>query len=282
MIYLLVDASPLIYAVYSAQGHLATSKGEPTGLRYGYLRSVRSYAEKVKADHIINVFDMPGKILKAEGLTTYKSNRVMTDEKRTMYSQVPQLKELIELTYWSMAWAEGYEADDVIGYCAKKIEQQGHQVVISSSDNDMCNAITENVRVWIPPKSKTKEKEYYKDRSWVKDKWGVWPEQLAAFRAFAGDKSDNIQPVSTDEARIGRVRDMLNTMGPPSIALAGLFLNQEEEDLWEMNYRASCLATPPSITRILGKNDPEALKAAFEAMEAKSMIDKVDQFTRTI
>ena len=97
---LLLDASPLIYANFVQVGHFSTKAGEPTGLRYGFARSVRSYADKVRADKVCVVFDKPGPVHKAAGVETYKSDRVVTDDKRRMWDQVPALRDLISLTRW--------------------------------------------------------------------------------------------------------------------------------------------------------------------------------------
>jgi len=123
---LLIDASPLIYSNFNSIGFLESENGEPTGLRFGFLRSTRSYTEKNQADRTVLCFDLPGLVKKAEGHSTYKSNRVWTEEKNKMYGQVPELREMLSLTKYTQADAEGYEADDVIGSLARQMESQGH------------------------------------------------------------------------------------------------------------------------------------------------------------
>ena len=111
---LLVDASPLVYSNFDKIGHLSTSTGEPTGLRYGFMRSVRSYAERTSATKVVICFDTLGTPIKASNVPEYKLNRETTPTKQKMYNQVPALKEMIRLTWYSQAEAPGYEADDLI------------------------------------------------------------------------------------------------------------------------------------------------------------------------
>lgn len=144
---LLIDASPLIYANYAAMGHFSTKAGIPTGIRYGFLRSVRSYAEKLKADRVCVVYDHPSAVLKASQVESYKADRVTTEGKLKMWSQIPDLKELVKLTRWAQAEAEGFEADDVIGHLAREFAKQGHDAFIVTPDNDMLQLISDRIHI---------------------------------------------------------------------------------------------------------------------------------------
>ena len=133
MRYLLIDASPLIYAAWNSVGKLAVQsgphKGELTGLRFQCVRSIRAYARDTGANKVVICYDTPHPVKKAEGRAEYKSNRTMTDDKRQMYEHVPALKEMISHTWWTQVEAPGYEADDLIGFFTTTLHRQGQEVI---------------------------------------------------------------------------------------------------------------------------------------------------------
>jgi len=279
---LLIDASPLIYSNFNSIGFLESGNGEPTGLRYGFLRSTRSYTEKNQADRTVLCFDLPGLVKKAEGHSTYKSNRVWTEEKNKMYGQVPELREMLSLTKYTQADAEGYEADDVIGSLARQMESQGHLVVIVSPDNDMAQLVSENVLIF-DPKAKRKT-EMYKGPLEVYRDLGVWPEHLLHFRALTGDKSDNLAGPLTGEGWKVKLRAEFAKM-PKERVGRDTFINEwwpkmdESLPMWtdpglEMyrtNYHLMSLHDPENLNIKKGARDKEQLSTLFDRLQFKSM-----------
>jgi 5'-3' exonuclease len=279
---LIVEAGTLLYSVYETQGHLRTSQGEPTGLKYGFLRSVRSWQKITKADNVYICFDLPGGVKKAEDFTEYKSNRQWTSAKADMYSQVDGLRSLIQLTCWTQADAEGHEADDVAGSLARKAEREGRIAYITSTDNDLCSVLSERVRVFMPPKSKTKEKEWFKTPDWVRANLGCWPEAVPVMKALLGDKSDFIAPLpGGDEAfkQLARVLDVARDRDPVEVAVD--ILPGHIQVAFLQRIRLFRLHDPDNLNLVQGNNDPESLTKEFERMEMKSMVGRVNEFTRT-
>ena len=82
-----------------------------------------------------------------------------------------------------------YEADDLIATYAKKIIKAGAKVTVISSDKDLMQLVSDNIRLYDPMKSKVLgEKE-------VIEKFGVKPHQVIDVQSLAGDSSDNIPGV---------------------------------------------------------------------------------------
>jgi len=82
--------------------------------------------------------------------------------------------------------AEG-EADDAIASMAVKCERQGHQVLIVSSDKDLCQIITDRVQVYSPHQRQVLGATY------VRERWGVLnPAHFALYLAVVGDAIDRI------------------------------------------------------------------------------------------
>ncbi len=68
----------------------------------------------------------------------------------------------------------GFEADDVIGTLARRVEGQGLDVVIVSSDKDMLQLVDDHVFMLNPAKDDT-----LYDAARVKEFMGVMPTQVA-------------------------------------------------------------------------------------------------------
>jgi len=82
-----------------------------------------------------------------------------------------------------------FEADDLIATYAKQIIKLGAKVTIISSDKDLMQLVSKDIRLYDPMKSKIiGEKE-------VIEKFGVKPSQVIDVQSLAGDSSDNIPGV---------------------------------------------------------------------------------------
>lgn len=295
---LIVDASPLIYAVYDTQGHLATKAGVPTGLRYGFLRSVRSYSEKVKADKIVIVFDTKAPVVKSEGREAeYKANRTWTESKATMYSQVPDLKQMLALTKWTSMEADGYEADDLIGALARAKSQRGDVCIIVSPDNDLAQLLSERVQIFVPGKSREKTKDHYKTPEDVFRDFGVWPEQLLVYRAICGDVSDNIAGIGLEKSQCAQIANAFVRLPRKLLSAEAFFevvvplLSEELQRVFaqgtpfryafDQNYHLMSLHRPPNellkVTK--GAADPQAMEDLFKSLEFNSMFKFIGEYT---
>jgi DNA polymerase-1 len=80
------------------------------------------------------------------------------------------------------------EADDVIGYLAK-YSYSGSRVLIASSDHDYLQLVDDRVTVWSPTLKAVVTKES------VRERMGVWPQNLVTARCFCGDSSDSLPGV---------------------------------------------------------------------------------------
>jgi len=287
---LLIDASPLIYANFNAMKRFNTKAGEPTGLRFGFMRSMRSYVEKTQADRVAICLDLPGEVKKAEGISEYKANRTWTPEKEEMYKQVPQLLEMLSYTRYATVSAAGYEADDVIAHLARKFAAGNHKVFIVTPDNDLLQVVTDDIRIWMAPKKENKNKAWFKDDQYCIDQFGVHPEHLLYYRALVGDKSDNLggavrSKYAKDLARFFRDQVDLDTQpaGMPSALMAApdLWFQHNWLEVFERNVKVMRLHDPQDDELKIekGKKDPDALRKLFYELEMKSLVSHVGKFT---
>ncbi|HKT30968.1 MAG TPA: 5'-3' exonuclease H3TH domain-containing protein, partial [Gammaproteobacteria bacterium] len=185
---ILVDGSSYLYRAFFALPPLSNSKGEPTGA----VRGVAAMLKKLLADYaperVAVVFDASGKTFRDELFAEYKANRpAMPDD---MVEQIEPLHALVKALGFPVLRIPGVEADDVIGTLAKQAADHQLPVLISTGDKDMGQLVNPQVTL-VNTMTGT-----VLDREGVKQKFGVWPEQIIDYLALVGDSSDNIPGVS--------------------------------------------------------------------------------------
>lgn len=289
----LVDAMCSCYAVNAVVGHLETKAGVQTGLRFGMLRMLLNLEKVLNPEKLVLVWDAVSPV-KAVGVDGYKANRGMTDDKKKMYGQLDELKQLISLTKYSQAYAEGYEADDVIGCLARQLKQEA-RVVIAATDNDFCQLIEDGrVVVWDPREKALREEQY------VVDTFGRLPREMLFYRALVGDISDNLPGIKLTVGENVLMKTFFDVhvpdwmSGVPHTAeFLKLFqkyvrvLSEEESDRIFSNVQVMSLLDPPEIDLTRGKSDLSALINELTKIECTSFMKvgkdskrKVDQLVK--
>ena len=287
---LLIDAMPLIYQNFMAMKRFSTKSGIPTGLRFGFMRSMRSYTTKLNADRVGICFDLPGQVKKAEGVEEYKANREFTAEKQEMYDQIPHLREMLSLTRYAQIQAEGFEADDVIAHLARRYAAANHTVYIITPDNDLLQLVGPNVKIWMPPKSKNKA--WFKDEQYSLDNFGVYPNQLLHYRSIVGDTSDNLKGLTTQSVTREKIATYIRENVEGGITVEQFvdvylptvltLISPEVPDpveVYQRNYHLMSLHDPDNLEIKKGKKDNDSLRALLQSLEMKSLVPAVGKFT---
>ena len=117
----------------------------------------------------------------------YKANRDPAPEE--LKRQFKWARDIAESMGLSCFADDRYEADDLIGTLARHWRERGHPVCIISSDKDLAQLIDKNDTWW----DFTRNQKL--GHAKIKDKFGVFPEQIADFLALTGDAVDNIPGV---------------------------------------------------------------------------------------
>jgi DNA polymerase-1 len=184
---ILVDGSSFLFRAYHALPVLNNKKGEPTHAILGVSNMLRKLLADYHPAYMAVVFDGPAKTFRHELSADYKANRtVMPDDLRC---QIHPLYALIQAMGLPLIVATGVEADDVLGCLARYAAQQGHDVIIATSDKDMAQLVNEAITL-EDTMSRTKL-----TINGVIAKFGVRPDQIADYLALVGDSSDNIAGV---------------------------------------------------------------------------------------
>ncbi|NQD36087.1 DNA polymerase I [Permianibacter sp. IMCC34836] len=184
---ILVDGSSYLFRAFHALPPLTNSKGQPTGAAYGVVAMLKKLMQQHQPERIAVVFDASGKTFRDDMYPEYKANRPpMPDELR---SQIKPLHELIRALGLPLVMESGVEADDVIGTLAKHAEARGLPVLISTSDKDMAQLVSDKVKI---ANSMT---DTVMGIAEVIEKFGVPPERIVDYLALMGDSVDNIPGV---------------------------------------------------------------------------------------
>ena len=180
----LVDGSGYLYRAFHALPPLQNSRNEPTGAVLGVVNMLNKLCKDESPELIAVVFDAPGRTFRDELFEQYKATRTpMPDDLR---SQLQPLLDCVEAMGLPLLRISGVEADDVIGTLARQAAAQGMDVLISTGDKDIAQMVSDRITLV------NTMFDSRLDREGVKNKFGVWPEQVMDYLALIGDDIDNI------------------------------------------------------------------------------------------
>ena len=191
----LVDGSGYIFRAYYALPPLSRkSDGLPTGAVIGFcnmlfklLEDSRSDDSKQKPTHFAVIFDSARKNFRNEIYKDYKANR--SEAPDDLAPQFDYIRKAVKAFNLPSIEQINYEADDLLATYAQQIIDLGAKVTIISSDKDLMQLVSKDIRLYDPMKSKVIGKKE------VEEKFGVKPEQVIDVQSLAGDSSDNIPGV---------------------------------------------------------------------------------------
>jgi DNA polymerase-1 len=184
---LLFDGNNLFYRSYFAIPPLATRAGFPTNAVLGFTNVLRKVLTDEPHDFAAVTFDAGGRTIRHQKFEDYKANRQPTPD--SLKQQTPYTRRLCAALGLPILEIHGVEADDIIGTLARRAVEEGHRVLIVSSDKDLLQLVNDDVTVIHPVKYDRLTPEG------VRSKFGVGPEQFADVLALMGDSIDNIPGV---------------------------------------------------------------------------------------
>ena len=187
---ILVDGSGYIFRAYHALPPLKKSDGTPTGAVSGYCNMLFKLVNEIKefkATHIAVVFDHKDKTFRTDIYKDYKANRPPPPE--DLVPQFQLIREATEAFGFFAIDKKGYEADDIIATLAQNAAEGGATVTIFSSDKDLMQLVSNNIKMYDPIRN------IFIDIEKVKEKFGVTPDKVIDVQALIGDKVDNVPGV---------------------------------------------------------------------------------------
>lgn len=185
---LLLDSNALIHRSFHALPPLTTAKGEMVNAVFGFASALLKAIKDEKPDYVVACFDASRETFRNKIFDGYKAHRKETDEALSL--QIPRVKQIVEVLNIPLFAQVGVEADDLIGSLAQVAAKKGMEVVIVTGDNDALQLVNDSTLVYSLRRGVTDTLTY--NRAGVKEKMGVFPNQIIDYKALAGDSSDNI------------------------------------------------------------------------------------------
>lgn len=190
----LLDAFALIYRGYFAlnasPGFKPTnSKGVDTSAILGFVNTLVELLNKEKPTHLAVVFDTASPTVRHEEYAEYKAGRDEVPDAITI--AVPYIFEILKAYNIKALSLDGYEADDLIGTLAKKVEKEDWTTYMVTPDKDFGQLVDDHIFIYRPGKF-GKPAELWGPKE-VCEKFDVAaPSLVIDFLGLAGDTVDNI------------------------------------------------------------------------------------------
>ena len=185
----LLDAHAILHRSYHGMPEFTDRNGQPVGALYGYISMIARIKNDLKPDYMAACYDLPRPTFRHLAYDNYKGTRSATDE--ALKSQIDISYDICKGLNIPIYKCEGFEADDLLGTIAEimKMSHPEVEVIIASGDMDTMQLIDDNVKVYTLKKAN--ETVLYGSAE-VYSKYGFYPNQIADYKAIAGDTSDNI------------------------------------------------------------------------------------------
>ena len=177
-------------------------QGQPVGGLVGFMRSLNFNIRQQQPTRVILVFDGIGSRQNRQNIDSdYKGTRGLKritnwefydnqeQEHASFSSQMDRLIDYLHQLPVDMISVDKQEADDIIAVIAKRIEKEGNQCTIVSSDKDYLQLLSNNIKVYAPIKKKLYDYDLFVQE------YKVLPENFIYYKSLLGDNSDNIPGV---------------------------------------------------------------------------------------
>ena len=191
---LIVDGMNLLFQMfYGMPAQILNRQGRAIQGTIGFVGALLRMIRMVKPGYVLVVFDGESHNPRKDLDENYKANRPDykdLDENEIPFSQLPDIYAALDYLGICHKETADCEADDwIAGY----VRQHSHRffITVASQDSDFFQLIGDAVHVLRYRGDST----VVCDRTWLMNKYGIRPEQYAAFKAMTGDSADNIRGV---------------------------------------------------------------------------------------
>ena len=188
---LLVDGNNLLKIGFHGAKNFYSQDRQVGGI-FHFLNTLRKQLTEYNYDKILVFWDGEWNSLERRKiLAEYKANRVKSDdsEAESFYFQKQRIQLYLEEFFVRQVELSHCESDDLIAFYTQSCGNE--KVTIYSGDKDLTQLMNENVWIYNPFKGLIK----YGDKIQIIKDVFVPSDNVATFKIFCGDKSDNINGV---------------------------------------------------------------------------------------
>lgn len=282
----LIDGNALVHRAYHAIPPLTSPTGEPTNAVYGFTTMLFKALSDLTPDYIAVAFDV-GRTFRHDEYPEYKATRAkMADDLKAQFEPVKAVAEAFRIPQY---YAEGYEADDVVGTLARQAAEQDIETVIITGDTDILQLVSPYTKVLISGRRFSDTILYDEDK--VRKRYELEPHQLTDLRGLKGDSSDNIpgvRGVGMKTAtpllqKYGTVENVYRHLGEISSKRVRNALTDHEEVALLSKHLATIVTNVPvkldlDICRA-GRYDRERVLQLFRELGFSSLVSRLPKAT---
>ncbi|NND02721.1 MAG: DNA polymerase I [Acidimicrobiia bacterium] len=188
----LLDGHSLAYrAFYALPSDLATPAGQVTNAVYGFTSMLIKLLGDESPDAIAVAWDLRGPTFRSERYSEYKAQRESPPD--LFASQLPLIREVLDVMQINQLSVPGFEADDVIATLATQAKKEGWETVVVTGDRDAFQLSEAAITVLYTRRGISDTVEA--TPAWIQERYGVAPEKYVEYAALRGDTSDNLPGV---------------------------------------------------------------------------------------
>lgn len=191
---LIIDSNSIVHRAYHAIPRLKRKDGQLVNAVYGFFSILIRVTDEIRPNAIVASFDLPGPTFRHKKFSGYKAKRPPTPS--DLINQFSEVKRGLVVLKVPIFEKKGFEADDIVGTIAKKINSKKNwKSIILTGDRDLLQLINNKTSVYLL-RSGIKDSIVYDVLKFKNDYHGLMPQQLIELNALKGDASDNIPGVS--------------------------------------------------------------------------------------
>lgn len=191
----ILDGNSLMYRMFYATIKLSEYAVDNNMIPVNAVKLMLETCLKIRQsnyDYCLVAFDHGKKTFRHDILSDYKQGR--KEMPKELLSQIPLIKESLQLIGFNTLSIEGIEADDIIGSFTKIMNDQKIHVDIYSSDKDMLQLVSDLSHVHLIKTGLSNITIYtMKNFSYLTS--GLSPMQIPDYKGIVGDKSDNLNGI---------------------------------------------------------------------------------------
>ncbi len=207
---LLVDGSNLLFQMFFGMpARIVNGQGKAIQGTLGFVGALLKIIRKTEPTHIAVLFDGEHENERSSLDENYKANRVdytKAPEEENPFSQLNDVYAALDFLRIKHTETTDCETDDIIAAYALSLGENT-EIIISSFDSDFFQLITDKISVL----RYRGEKTVICTPEYIKEKFGITPEQYADFKSLTGDISDNIKGADKIGAKTAAL--LLNEFG---------------------------------------------------------------------
>lgn len=237
---LIIDGMNLLFQMfYGMPSQILNRDGRAIQGTIGFVGALLRMIRMVQPGYVLVVFDGETHNPRKDLDEDYKANRPDykdMDENEIPFSQLSDIYAALDFLGICHRDTCDCEADDWIAGYVRQYSDRFH-ITVASQDSDFFQLIDDHVHILRYRGDNT----VVCNRLWLMNKYGIHPEQYAAFKAMTGDSADNIRGV--DKVGPKTAAWLLQTYG----SLEGIIENAEQ-------------ISKPSIRKSVGESRERLMK----------------------